>query len=44
MVFKIVVSKLAEIEIIEAVEFYESRRTGLGKHFLIYLKGYLKIL
>ncbi|WP_185963428.1 hypothetical protein [Flavobacterium gawalongense] len=44
MVFKIVISKLAEIEIIEAIEFYENRRRGLGKHFLIYLKGYLKIL
>ncbi|WP_185963092.1 hypothetical protein [Flavobacterium gawalongense] len=44
MAFKIVISKLAEIEIIEAIEFYENRRRGLGKHFLIYLKGYLKIL
>ncbi|SHN19861.1 type II toxin-antitoxin system RelE/ParE family toxin [Flavobacterium xinjiangense] len=44
MVFKIVISKLAEIEIIEAIEFYESRKKGLGKDFFVYLKGYLKIL
>ena len=44
MVFKIVVSKLAEFEIDEAVQFYESRKTGLGKHFLIYFNGFLKIL
>ena len=44
MVFKIVVSKLAESEIDESVQFYESRKTGLGKQFLVYFKGYLKIL
>jgi hypothetical protein len=33
MVFKIVISKLAEIEIIEAIEFYENRKKGLGKVF-----------
>jgi hypothetical protein len=44
MVFKIVISKLAEIEIIKAIDFYESRKNGLGKEFFVYLKGYLKIL
>jgi hypothetical protein len=44
MVFKIVISRLAESEIEETIEFYESRRKGLGKQFLDYFKGYLKIL
>ncbi len=44
MVFKIFISRLAESEIVETIEFYESRRGGLGKQFLDYFKGYLKIL
>lgn len=44
MVFKIVISRLAESEIEETIEFYERRRKGLGKQFLHYFKGYLKIL
>jgi hypothetical protein len=44
MVFKLTILKLAEIEIKESIEFYESRRAGLGKKYLIYLKGYFKIL
>lgn len=44
MVFKIVVSGLAASEIEETIEFYESRRKGLGKQFLEYFKGYLTIL
>jgi hypothetical protein len=44
MVFKILISKLAEIEINEAIEFYESRRKGLGKQFFTYLKGYFEIV
>jgi hypothetical protein len=44
MVFKIVISRLAESEIEKSIEFYESRRKGLGKQFLDYFKGYLKIL
>ena len=44
MVFKIVISGLAESEIEETMEYYESRRKGLGKQFLEYFKGYLKIL
>jgi len=44
MVFKIVISRLAESEIDETIEFYESKRKGFGKLFLDYFKGYLKIL
>ena len=44
MVFKIVISRLAEFEIEGTIEFYENRRKGLGKQFLEYFKGYLKIL
>ncbi len=44
MVFKIVVSRLAESEIEETIEFYENWRKRLGKQFLLYFKGYLKIL
>jgi hypothetical protein len=44
MVFKIVISALAESEIEETIEFYENRRKGLGKQFLEYFKGYLKIV
>jgi plasmid stabilization system protein ParE len=44
MVFKIVISRLAESEIEKTIEFYESKRKGLGKQFLDYFKGYLKIL
>ncbi|WP_310559313.1 type II toxin-antitoxin system RelE/ParE family toxin [Flavobacterium sp.] len=44
MVFKIVISVLAESEIEETIEFYENRKKGLGKQFLEYFRGYLKIL
>lgn len=44
MVFKITVLPLAQKEIDESIEFYESRSKGLGKQFLIYLKSYLKVL
>ena len=44
MVFKIVISRIAESEIEETIEFYEGKRKGLGKHFLDYFNGYLKIL
>ncbi|PRZ27731.1 hypothetical protein BC624_1018 [Flavobacterium granuli] len=44
MVFNIIILDLAEIEIDESIKFYESKSKGLGKHFLIYLKGYFKIL
>ncbi|WP_343707777.1 type II toxin-antitoxin system RelE/ParE family toxin [Flavobacterium sp.] len=44
MVFKIKLLPLAEKEIDESIEFYESRSKGLGKQFLTYLKSYLKVL
>ena len=44
MVFKLQILKLAEIEIDDAVAFYENSRKDSGKNFLIYLKGYFKIL
>lgn len=44
MAFKIKILPLAEKEIDESIEFYESRSKGLGKQFLTYLKSYLKVL
>lgn len=44
MIYKIVISKLASLEIEKSIEFYESRKKGLGKEFLSYLKGYFSIL
>lgn len=44
MVFKLTILPLAEAEINESIDFYEGRSVGLGKRFLIYLKGYFKIL
>ena len=44
MVFKIRILPLAEKEIDESIEFYESRSKGLGKQFLTYLRSYLKVL
>ncbi|MBP2281766.1 hypothetical protein H4V97_000084 [Flavobacterium sp. CG_23.5] len=44
MAFKIVFSRLAENEMEVAIDFYESRRKGLGKYFFGYIKGYLKII
>lgn len=44
MGFKILILKLAEFEINESIDFYESRSKGLGKRFLIYLKSYYQIL
>jgi plasmid stabilization system protein ParE len=44
MVFKIKILPLAEKEIDESIEFYESRSKGLGKQCLTYLKSYLKVL
>ncbi|MBG6112245.1 hypothetical protein IWX84_003148, partial [Flavobacterium sp. CG_9.10] len=39
MAFKIVFSRLAENEMEVAIDFYESRRKGLGKYFFGYIKG-----
>jgi hypothetical protein len=44
MVFKLIILPLAELEIEEAIVFYESKKKGLGKYFFDYLKGYLKII
>lgn len=44
MIYNIKVLPLAEKEIADAIEFYESRSKGLGKRFLTYLKSYLKVL
>ncbi|MCZ8090893.1 MAG: type II toxin-antitoxin system RelE/ParE family toxin [Flavobacterium sp.] len=44
MVYKVKFLKLAEIEINESFDFYESRSKGLGLQFLKYLKSYVTIL
>ncbi|MHC0445814.1 type II toxin-antitoxin system RelE/ParE family toxin [Flavobacterium sp. 3-218] len=44
MVFKVKILPLAEKEIDETIEFYESRSKSLGKQFLTYLRSYLKVL
>ena len=44
MVFKIKILPLAEKEIDESIEFYESRSKDLGKQFLTYLRSYFKVL
>ncbi|NBL63934.1 type II toxin-antitoxin system RelE/ParE family toxin [Flavobacterium sp. NST-5] len=44
MVFKIIISKLASLEITETIDFYESRQKGLGKQFLNSLKLGLTII
>ncbi|WP_417942132.1 type II toxin-antitoxin system RelE/ParE family toxin [Flavobacterium sp. RS13.1] len=44
MAFSITILPLAEKEIDESIEFYESRSKGLGKKFLTYLKSYFKVL
>lgn len=44
MAFRVKILPLAEKEIDESIEFYESRSKGLGKQFLTYLKSYLKVL
>ncbi|MGV1012323.1 MAG: hypothetical protein ACOYBS_07730 [Flavobacterium sp.] len=44
MVFKIVITNLSSIEIEDAFEYYEIKSKGLGYRFLVYLKGYIKVL
>ncbi len=44
MVFKIIISELASLEITESIEYYESRKKGLGKQFLNSLRMALAIL
>ncbi len=44
MAFKITILPLAEKEIDESIEFYESKNKGLRKQFLACLKSYFKVL
>ena len=44
MAFKIIILPLAEKEIDESIEFYESRSKAQGKQFLTYLRSYLTVL
>ena len=44
MPFEIIISRLAAYEIEKSVEFYETRKKGLGLEFTSYLKGYFSIL
>lgn len=44
MVFKIIISQLASLEITESIDFYESRQKGLGKQFINSLKSAFGIL
>ena len=40
--YELIIRDEAELEIIEAVKYYESKQIGLGKRFLSHLKIYLK--
>jgi plasmid stabilization system protein ParE len=44
MAFNLKILPLAEKEIGDSIEFYESRKKGLGKQFLSYLKSYINVL
>ncbi len=44
MVSKLTIEPEALIEIEQAIEWYESQQTGLGKEFYNYLDGYFKTL
>ena len=44
MGFKLVIELEAQIEIEEAIEWYESKQVGLGADFLNYLNGYFQTL
>ena len=44
MGFKLIIEPDAQIEIEDAIEWYESKQTGLGLDFLNYLDGYFKTL
>lgn len=41
---KLIIEPDAQKEIIEAIEWYESRQSGLGKDFFNYLDGYFQTL
>ena len=42
MKYELIIRDEAELDIIEAVKYYESKQIGLGKRFLSHLKLYLK--
>jgi hypothetical protein len=44
MASKLTIEPDAQIEIENAIEWYESKRLGLGKEFYNYLDGYFKTL
>ncbi len=41
MKYELIIRDEAELEIIEATKYYETKQTGLGKRFLTYLQTYL---
>ncbi len=44
MGFKLIVEYEAQLEIEDAIEYYESSKTGLGVDFFNYLDGYFQTL
>ncbi|CAL2092858.1 conserved protein of unknown function [Tenacibaculum sp. 190524A02b] len=44
MGFKLIVEYEAQLEIEEAIEYYESNKVGLGAEFFNYLDGYFQTL
>lgn len=44
MIFKLIVEYEAQLEIEEAIEYYESKKVGLGADFFNYLDGYFQTL
>jgi len=44
MGFKLIVEYEAQLEIEEAIEYYESNKVGLGADFVNYLDGYFQTL
>lgn len=44
MAFNLIIESEAELEINEAIEWYELKRSGLGEEFLNYLDGYFQTL
>lgn len=41
---KLIIEPEAEIEIYDAIDWYESKQLGLGKEFYNYLEGYFETL
>tara|TARA_R110002049_G_scaffold284031_1_gene464557 strand:+ start:846 stop:1139 length:294 start_codon:yes stop_codon:yes gene_type:complete len=44
MAFKLTIEPEAQIEIEDAIDWYESKQTGLGEEFYNYLDGYFETL